>query len=236
MNEYNINTLKSALAKLPDYDAPRGIWASIEEGLQEDGLEKNRATLHKTLAILPQYSPPYELWESIAEALDTEEQLSQDAQRLRQYAAPGIVWKNLADALDKQSNASMKARVSLITRYAAAAIICISLASIWLTSRPGTKAEQIVVTQQQLDDEVAEIIQEEDPAFNMVETLCQERVPVCQKPEFKALKTELDELTEAKEALRLALGNYGDDATLSSQLVKIERERSALLKQMIQMI
>ena len=61
-------------------------------------------------------------------------------------------------------------------------------------------------------------------------------MPVCDIPEFKTLKTELDELTTAQNELRHALGLYADDPELVSQMVQLERERDLILQKLIQFI
>jgi hypothetical protein len=241
--EKNRNTLLHSLATLPQYDAPSGLWAALEKDLEDaglhDGKEANRATLRRALENLPQYTPPYQSWENIADALDAEDMLSADVKKLPQYAPPAKVWEAIEQNLEVAQPWSVKRGRLIRALSAAAAVTGILIGAWWVGTGRAAQAsegEHIVVTQQKLDQGIVATVHEEDPAFQMVQTLCQERLPVCEKPEFKALRSELDELTQAKQGLRTALGSYGDDANLSAQLVKIEQERSAVLRQMIQLI
>ena len=49
----------------------------------------------------------------------------------------------------------------------------------------------------------------------------------------QSLQAELEELTMAKNSLEEALGKYGTDIDLIGQLTEIERQRTALLKQIL---
>jgi hypothetical protein len=244
IQESNKPTLAHALANLPQYEAPHGIWDTLDRNLDiaglSDGKELNRRSLCDALKQLPSYNPPYGLWEDLEMALDTEDQIQGDLKKLPQYAAPAKVWEQIDQNLDAEQNRATQLkkgkRFRIFEYAAAAAVLGACIGAWWLLAQPNPSEGQISVTQQKLDLEIVATIREEDPAFTMVQELCQERLPACEKPEFKALKSELDELTLAKQSLRSALGNYGDDANLSAQLVKIEQERSALLRQMIQLI
>ncbi len=200
--------------------------------------ELNHNTLQQALQRLPQYEPPAGLWDALEESLDAEEQLAAAAQTLPQYEPPAQVWKNLETALERNPATRPVLRVLIFRRLMAAAAVGLILLSAWWLFKTGTVgAEQIVVSQEKLDEQIRASVQEkEDTAFELVQTLCQSRAPVCEEPEFKTLKSELDELTETKESLRQALGQYGDDPSLAAQLVRIERERSGLLRQMMSMI
>ena len=129
-------------------------------------------------------------------------------------------------------------RGSIIRRFAAAAaVVGLLLASWWLIRPAQMPDETIAVTQEVVDNQVFATVREpEDEAFQLIQTLCQGSAPVCREPAFLALKNELDELTDAKNELREALGQYGDDRDLTIQLVRIERERSDLLRQLVQMM
>lgn len=76
----------------------------------------------------------------------------------------------------------------------------------------------------------------DNSGYAMLETLCQEALPVCEDPRFKQLKSELDELTRAHSELKGALGQYADDPALVSQLVQIEQSRNQILQQLITLI
>ena len=200
--------------------------------------ELNHNTLQQAIQRLPEYEPPAGLWGALEESLDTEERLTASVRTLRQYEPPAQVWQNLETTLEQDPLQQPAQRITVFRRImAAAAIGLILLSAWWLVNTGNAGTEQIVVSQQKLDEHLRVSIQEnEDTAFELVQTLCQSRAPVCEEPAFKTLKSELDELTQAKESLRQTLGRYGDDPGLTAQLARIERERSGLLRQMMSMI
>jgi len=200
--------------------------------------ELNHNTLQHALQRLPEYEPPAALWDVLEESLDAEEMLGESVRALPTYEPPAQVWENLEAALEQKIAAKPALRVAIFRRMvAAAAVGLVLLSAWWFFKTENSSGEQIVVSQEKLDEQIrASVQEEEDSAFELVQTLCQSRAPVCEQPEFKNLKSELDELTQAKESLRQALGQYGDDPSLAAQLVRIERERSGVLRQMMSMI
>ncbi len=200
--------------------------------------ELNHPTLQAALVRLPHYEPPVGVWESLDAALALDAALGDSAQQLPTYAPPTAVWENIAAQLPTARPVAR--RVNLWTRYAVAAAVAAALFGAWWLLRPMTDmnaSEQIVVTQETMNQQVVAAVQEnEDDAFQWVENLCASRAPVCEEPEFKTLKSELDELTAAKQNLHTALGQYGDDPDLTTQLVQIELARTQLLQEMMQMM
>ena len=59
---------------------------------------------------------------------------------------------------------------------------------------------------------------------------------LCEQPEFKQLHNELEELTSAKNELASALGDFGTDANLVTQIKEIELERNDIVKKMMVML
>jgi hypothetical protein len=74
---------------------------------------------------------------------------------------------------------------------------------------------------------------EDEDAFDMVLAFCKTENIVCELPEFVTLKSELEELNNAREELKQALDHYGADAELVAQLTRIEHDRSDVLKKLI---
>lgn len=198
MKELNVNTLRQALSRLPEYEPPAGLWDELEASMDAD------IQLSGTVQTLPLYDPPAEIWNNIEN-------------RLQQKPA---------------------VRLGIFRRILAAAAVGLVLLSAWWLMGPATSGQdRVAVTQETLNADIRASVQEkEDAAFELVETLCASKAPVCEQPDFKALKSELDELTDAKKEIRTTLGRYGDDPGLAAQLVRIERERSGLLRQMMNMI
>lgn len=202
--------------------------------------ELNHKILKNSLQQLPEYAPPPAIWDALEENLDADATLNAGLQRLPQYEPPSEIWTQI----ETQLAAGHPVRVVHSRRlhagwYAAAAALALLLAGWWWWQLPEKEshATAIAVTQEVVDEQLLHMNTEsEDDAFQLVQELCRSQVPVCQQPGFKTLKSELDELTEAKSELRHALGAFGDDPELHAQLARIERERSEVLRQMMAMI
>lgn len=204
-------------------------------------LELHPVTLKNALAQMPVYEAPAGLWEAIEVSLETEAAIDEKMVQLPVYEPPAMVWQNLEKqlVLAKKPNPMQHNRW---LQYAAAAVFAGLLAAVsWWVFRLNYSGEPevaiITTTQQTLDPKILEAVNApEDDAFLMVQNLCKAQAPVCQQPEFLALKTALDELTAAKASLRQALGQYADDPEMVAQLIDIERERTQLLQALVQMI
>ncbi|MBU6341792.1 MAG: hypothetical protein KGS48_09885 [Bacteroidetes bacterium] len=196
--------------------------------------EQNRQQLQDALSQLPQYEPPAHIWNELENALETRERLTQ----LPDYQAPDAVWTNIETRLPRITPKSGATRRLRFLQLAVAAlwIGVIGITAWWMFEIPD-QDQTIAQTQEIADPNLFETVQApEDSAFAIVDKLCENRISACETPAFSALKSELEELSDAKERLRSALGNFNDDPALTEQLVRIELERSAILKQMMQLI
>ncbi|MEL6864441.1 MAG: hypothetical protein AAFP19_08485 [Bacteroidota bacterium] len=212
MNELNKNTLRKAIDQLPKYEPQPLLWDAIEEQMDA---RASQGRLKEALVQLRTYEPPSDLWEAISEGLDQEQELVESGPEVQAIRRP--------------------LGIRQILRYAAAAVIggALLLFGLW--------PEEDQVSYSYEEQRVAKELLEhdwdtDDDAFAMVIAFCQEEAIVCQEPEFRLLKGELEELNEAREEIKAALGNYGDDLELIAQLTRIEHERSDVLKQMISKI
>ncbi len=208
--------------------------------------ELHEDTLQKALNQLPKHEAPAELWPLIVKAMDQGKKLHQVLGRMPQHQAPDAVWEHIVGQLDADRATRIQPRakwVALRWLMSAAAAIVFLLTGTWwvlqqqedLRDSPAVFVETI--TQDTVDVAITAIVEElEDEGFTYIQALCEQKAPLCEVPEFKVLKSELDELTEAKNELRMALGQYGDDPELATQLVRIEQERSELLQQIMEMI
>lgn len=200
--------------------------------------EINLETLHAALNRLPNYAPPEAVWEHIDLALEMDADIRNSVEQLPQFEPPIILWENIATQLPLAPKVAR--RISLWPRYAAAAAMVGVLFGAWWLLHPDTtvnSTEQIVVTQETMDTQIIATVQErDDKAFEWVQNLCAARAPICEQPEFKSLKSELEELTAAKQQIHEALGQYGDDPDLANKLVQIEITRTQLLQEIMQLI
>lgn len=242
--------LQHALSRLPQYAPPSGLWEEIEAALD--------AEQHLSGAVreLPVYTPPETIWTNI------ETQLEQAPKQRRTIRA---VW-SMRVLLAAASLLLLLAAVRWIVRPTALPVEetiaqqtqqpnqTIASTPIPPNNPPGSKTTPqkplktspkksqtagvaITVTQKVVDNQLLQVCREpENDAFALVDQLCRAQMPVCDIPEFKTLKTELDELTTAQDELRQALGLYADDPELVSQMVQLERERAVVLQQLMQFI
>ena len=202
--------------------------------------EIHYTSLREALGRLPEYIPPVAVWAGLEEALDADAALAGDIPNLPVYEPPAAIWTQIEAGLETERRPVGKtiAMWPLARRLAAVAAALALLLAGWWYWRPATTSGAIVSVHQEVVDNrlLAANTEAEDDAFGMVQELCRTEMPLCDQPEFRSLKTELDELTQAKTELKAALGNFGDDPELHAQLARIERERSDVLRQMMSMI
>jgi hypothetical protein len=204
-------------------------------------------TLRKALGELPIHEAPADIWLEIAKVMDEGKVLHQTLVRMPQHQAPDLVWERIAGELSADRSAAIRPRAKTVSMrwwMSAAAAVILLLVGAWWVLQPaiynGVDSPAVVmeiITQDTIDTAISAIVEEsEDAGFAYIQTLCEQKIPLCEAPEFKELKMELDELTEAKNELRIAIGQFGDDPDLATQLVRIEQERSELLQQIMEMI
>jgi hypothetical protein len=247
MKDVNYNTLRTALNQLPQYAPPPDLWAGIEEALHEEAL------LDTAIGELPQYTPPEAIWDAIATALPGQPPVS-GWMRYRRYIISvtlaalmgGVAWL-MREQPAIPPAAPRPAPSEPIAAATPPPVVPPTVAEPTALRKPArkqpantpTSTPTIVVNHATIvvDNNMLEACAApDDDAFALIETLCKTQVPVCEEPVFKNLKSELDDLTQAKEELRQALGQYSDDAELVSRMVVIERERTQVLQKIIQLI
>ena len=199
-------------------------------------LEKNRDILEKLLRQLPAYSPPAQVWEGVEQSLGNIPNKGLD--RLPTYQPPARVWDQIEAGLAGKNRISAPLPLRRFLPWAAG--IAASLAAvIWFfqtAPSPETASAKVTITysKEMVDPILLQRDWEQDAeAFELIDRFCANSPFTCENPDMKSLQAELDELTEAKIALENALGNYGTDVDLIGQLTEIERQRTALLKQML---
>jgi hypothetical protein len=196
--------------------------------------EINKTTLDAALRQMPQQEPPMLLWEQIEEAIDLDENIGEMARQLPDLPLPADLWSQLETRLDPPMQVQHR-RLRFLWPAVAASLALLCAAWWWWSGpMPAESSVAVAIHEEVIDDALLEVAKEpEDAAFEMVQELCQQPLPVCEQPEFKAMKTTLDELTNAKKQLKEAMGQYGADPDLSAQLIQIEQERSELLQAMM---
>lgn len=201
-------------------------------------VEKNKHTLKDALEQMKVYDAPGRLWSNLESALDnpaptTEHVLNEAVDQLPQHSPPPSVWNKLTKALDGKKTAKISLfykRRKLISIAAAAAIL-LGVAFWTLRESPPTINKvyaQVTMQQFQLD---IDWDADEDSFERIGEQLTQ-----VNDPQLNNLKVELQELNAARNDVKKMLLSYGQDPQLVTQLGDIERERSDIYRQIIELI
>lgn len=204
--------------------------------------ETNKHILIEAINNLPQYEPKASLWDAIDQQLTVEEKeagLKQSLQELPVYNPPAMVW----DTIESKLNEAEKpvARVFNIRRWASVAAVfaMVTIGTLLFYNTTNENGEYVAVTYSEEPAAAAFLTvdwEADEDAFAMVTEFCKTDQPICRQPDFKILTEELDELNAARNELKEAMDNFGNDPDLIAQLTVIEHERSDLLKQIIKRI
>ncbi len=195
-----------ALSTLQEYEPPEAVWMNIDEELGETGKDKIPAKLLKSL---PQYDPPAQVWEGIAKQLD-------------------------------EKTGAKLVRLGWRRALAVAASLALLLVAYWQFSKTtAIEPDNVAITysEETVDPLLLEHDWDEDEeVFQEYLAICEAKKFICEQPEFKQLQDELEELTSAKVELTEAVGTYGSDPELITQIKEIELERTGILKKMMVML
>ena len=206
-----------------------------------ENIEQEDIKLRKALKSLQEYSPSNALWPTIANILDesdTEQNKLQIAlSRLPIYEPASTIW----GAIEKEIQPTPKyGRVFYLKTFAAAAsfLALLFAGSIWYQIQSSSKDSTSYSYYTEKTDEAIITInskenQEDEAAFALVNEICEKQAFICEQPQVKLLKSELDELNHAHAALKEAIGSYGSDIELRQQLSQIELDRTEILKKIM---
>ena len=208
-------------------------------------MERNRQTLRDALNALPRHRPPDGLEDAIFGALDRdrhEAPLRRALTQLPTYTAPATAEAALFDRLERERPRppARVVRLRRFVRYGVAAAVALLL--LVLFNPPGNgDAERpvgtIAYSTEVLDDRISmEGFDEDQEIFAEILAVCAVRTFTCEQDRFVGLRSQLEELNDARKLLRDAIGAYGTDPDLVVQLTKLERQRSGVLKELLQVI
>jgi hypothetical protein len=196
-------------------------------------MEQNRENLRRAIDQMSEYQPPGELWHDLEELLDFEQKLEAPLQEMPLLTPPATVWTGLAERVEQAPELKPKSQFHPAWKWLIGALLLAFFIG-WRMLKPKpTLAHRTEVVD---DDLIMVSRRADDPSYNIVETLCQEALPVCEEPQFKQLKAELDDLTHAHSELKNALGDFADDPEMIAQLIEIEHIRYQILQQLIAMM
>jgi hypothetical protein len=205
--------------------------------------EKNKHILRDALKNLPEHEPQDSLWDFIQDDLDYEhsdKRLKEGLQALPSYDPPDLVWENIESNLGHQVSNTSKVVVMKPRRRwlsIAAAVATLLVAGWWSIGNIGNTLSDdglAYSTEIREDNLLKEDWNDDESAFEDLMAMCQLKVNVCKTPDFQKLQMELDELNEAKEALNHAIGKFGTDPNLISQIKVLEIDRTEIMKKMIE--
>jgi len=225
LKEYNKHSLIEALASLPEYDPPTSVWEKMERELK----------LHNNIANLKEHNPPSEVWTN----LQNELVLQNAVAALSSYEPPSAIWEEIQGELATRKPKGRVVPLQRWIRYAAAAAV-IGVVTLFglsqFTENTITNSQLSYSVETVSDDLLKKDWNEDEDAFDYLMAICKEKVLACKNPEFQILQTELQELNDAKTMLEEAIGSYGTNANLISEMKDIEFARTTIVKQMIDVI
>lgn len=202
--------------------------------------EKNKHILTEAIQKLPEYEPKDQLWDFIQDDIihdDSNNRMREALQRLPTYDPPELVWDQIENHLGKSTESGARIVGFSRTRrwLSVAASVAILMVAGWWISANSIESDELAFSVETLDDNLMKQDWNDDEgAFDELMALCKVKMMACEAPEFQKLKSELDELNDAKEALNSAIGKFGTNATLISQIKDLELDRTEIMKAMIE--
>jgi hypothetical protein len=203
--------------------------------------EKNRDILKKAIAQLPTYCmKDGAVWEGIAECLKHKEKI---LSRMPEYKAPEGIWDKIESRLPEEKLKEGKVEIIPIpfagkVAIAAGILVIISLGIWQLTIRPHSGAEIIYSVEKMNSDVNYDATAKDDTENsldNMISQHCKYNLQVCTSDKFINLQKELNNIDKEYGELRDQIMKSPDNQ-LYQYLYRIENERIAIQKEMLQLL
>ncbi|MCR9290359.1 MAG: hypothetical protein NXI23_23545 [Bacteroidetes bacterium] len=206
--------------------------------------EHNKEILKTAIQNLPEYEPKDALWDFIQDDMDydhSDQRIREGLQALPTYSPPQLVWNNIESNLSLSEESESGRVVSINSRRRwlsiAASVAVLFVAGWWFNYLNSDGADEMAFSTEIRDDNLLkEDWNDDDGAFDDLMALCKTKVAVCKTPGFQKLQVELDELNDAKNVLNSAVGKFGTNANLISQIKDLELERTEIMKEMIDIL
>ena len=152
---------------------------------------------------------------------------------------PDVSWNESdlwATLQSKQRRAKQVYWIRLSSSMAACIVMILSIAYL----RSSKNDEHVTIRYTEETTTIAKIsidlIRENSNISILIEEQCRTKYSICQTTEFRDLKAQLEELDDQSKKLTQQLNLFGDDPLLSKAHGKIERTRSQVEKELLQMI
>lgn len=202
------------------------------------GFEKNRNSLNDALGRMRNYDAPADLWSKIEEGVNEPGKvddlpLQEAVEQLPLHSPPVDVWNQLNKTLDNTKEAK---RVQLGRRRQwlalAAAVAMVLSAAAWVFREPPP-----TVTFQYAEETLQQFRLDIDWRLDE-DTFAQleDHLNKTNDPSLNKLRLEYEELSSARVDVEDMLMSYGQDPQLVRQMADIERERTDIYRQIIELI
>ncbi|MGA0559437.1 hypothetical protein ACO2Q8_22455 [Larkinella sp. VNQ87] len=187
---------------------------------------------------LPEYEPRADLWDRIEGDLRADGAIDRVLGDLPVYEPRSDAWESVAERLEKPVVRPLWVR-SL--RWAAAAVVLL-VGGLWLVLKPASDEKVTIAYETEVVETELTVVPEApvSSADRNVETFineqCEQQVVICQKPEVKELKQQLDELNTRKATVEEELAVFGNDPALVQAQIKLENERAEVTKELVRLL
>lgn len=192
--------------------------------------ELNHKTLRDAIQALPLYEPGEQAWASISSELDLKDAI----QALPEYAPPAEIWSNIENEIPATRVHRKRLKPLRIYIAAAASIALLVIAGLFTFNTNQNRNEAITYHKSIIEGQWVHENDwdEDDPDLLAVVSMFAKDPVAKQASSYQDLLSEWEELNTAKAEIKEMMKKYGQDEQLISALGKIERNRSAIVKEM----
>ncbi len=232
--EQNKHILRQAIQHLPEYMPKESSWEFISGKIQNK--------MSSELSDMEQRKPRKDVWEKLSNRLrhETWEEENYDALRiaireLPNYQAPEV-WTEMQQRLHPRKIGLQLENKRWFVGIAASILLIVGL--FWIVNPIKTNVEGYTV---QYDVEKVEVKPnvllseeaEEADLLDYIQYQCASVQLQCEKPYFKDLMQQYQDLTQAEEELKKEISKMPNDQLLKYQ-IRIRKERVEISKELFQ--
>ena len=201
------NILRNAIYDLPLLHTPEDCWDAIESKLAEvkQNKELNKASLTRAINELPKMHADAELFEKIVASLNEKRPFVLPRKKLV-MAISGIAASIIALTMLFQPNVILENNKTVVIEHT------VSAQDKW-----GQENYPIKINQ----------------AESYISHACESLPTVCNHPEFKEYKTELERLKKEYKAIELKLKMFDNDPQLSKYKLNIQLAMDEITREML---